>query len=811
MKLFFTLLFCLLLQTVYSQSVIQGAVLNQDQQPIVGATLLITGTNQGTVTDVEGKFSLSFNRSSNIVLRVSAIGYVAESINVDPANLVTGSFTVTLQEDEYRLQAVEITGRREDSYKNDVSFSGTKVASPIKDIPQSISFVTKELMVDQQAFTTGEVVKNMSGINQFSSYDDFTLRGFRSSNQLINGLRAGGIFWALPITANLERIEVIKGPASALFANTDPGGTINRVTKKPLDESRKSLQFSTGSFNTYRVALDFTGPMNEEKTLLYRLNVAYQDTESFRTLQGRTDMMVAPSFTFLPSDKTAINFDLVYSATRGKLDRGQPIFGASAGTDLFSTPISLAIAYVDDYLNIDNLFSTISLQHKFTEKTSLNVSYIKYLAQEDLQEHRTSNQFARDGDGNEIPTLMGMSTIRRFQRNYTDNLSAYLVHEFATGKIRHKLLGGYDYIQRVLPVGGATQNAGGYLRADGSGFINTFNPYNRDAYQFDQNGNPIPNVPHFNLANPRFTISNYENYLFINNPLTAAKYSVNGFYIQDQIEYNKLTLLLSLRQEFYTDLLGFGGSEEEEVTQAALIPRLGAVYALNKNINAYATYSQGYQPQGAGFIGSPEVFGGPFDPLTSRMGETGFKGEFFNRRLFATTAIYQITQNNILINANNPENPDLLAQRGQERARGIEFDLAGNITKNLSLTANYAYNRAIITESDNEQEIGEIKENAPLHQGGFWAKYVLTEGNLNGLGIALGGNFVSSRNTFSPILTLPSYFVADAALYYTVDKFRVSVNFRNLANQVHWVGGYDFNRLFPGEPRNFLATVAYNF
>src|SRR5690606_34070127 len=427
----------------------------------------------------------------------------------------------------------------------------TKVATPIKELPQSISYITKELINDQQAFRTGEVVKNISGINQFSGYDDFTLRGFRSSNQLINGLRAGSNFWTQPLNFNLERIEVIKGPASALFANSDPGGTINRVTKKPLDEDRKSIQFSTGSFNTYRAALDFTGPMNEQKNLLYRLNLAYQDTESFRILQGRTDIMIAPSFTFLPSDKTSVNFDMVYTIGQGRLDRGQPIFGATAGTDLYSTPISMAIGKVDDYLNEDNLFITASLQHKFSKRTSLNVSYMKFSVKEDLMEHRTSNQFGLNGDGEEIPTLMGMQTIKRMQKNYTDNASIYLVTDLETGSISHKVLLGYDYIQSVSPLGNATQNARGYLTADGNSVINSYDPANKNAYKLNGLGNPVPNVPHFDLANPAYTISNAESYIYTNSMLAPSKYMVNGFYIQDQIDMGRLKLLLGLRQEYY--------------------------------------------------------------------------------------------------------------------------------------------------------------------------------------------------------------------------------------------------------------------
>lgn len=778
---------------------------------IIGANILVVGTNRGTVTNLQGEFELNLPKGEKRQLKVSAIGFVSETLEIEPGNASLSNVRIALKEDNYQLQGVEITGRREDSYKNDVTFSGTKVATPIMDLPQSISYITKELINDQQAFRTGEVVKNISGINQFSGYDDFTLRGFRSSNQLINGLRAGSNFWTQPLTFNLERLEVIKGPASALFANADPGGTINRVTKKPLNENRKSIQFSTGSFNTYRAALDFTGPMNIQNTLLYRLNVAYQDTESFRILQGRTDIMVAPSFTFLPSDKTSVNFDMVYTLGNGRLDRGQPIFGATAGTDLYSTPISTAIGKVDDYLKEDNLFITASLQHKFSAKTSLNVSYMKFTAKEDLMEHRTSNSFGVDGNGAEIPTLMGMQTIKRKQKNFTDNISLYVVNEFVTGELRHKLLLGYDYIQSVAPLGNATQNARGYLTADGTGFINTYNPANRQAYLLDQNGNPVPNVPHFDLANPSYTLSNPESYIYSNSMLTSSKYMVNGLYLQDQVEFGKLKFLLGLRQEYYTDILNYETPEKESVKQSALIPRLGAVYEIISNINGYASYSQGYQPQGAGTIGSPEVYGGPFDPLTSEMGEVGAKGEFFSRRLFASLALYEITQNNILVNARDTQNPDLLTQRGQERSRGIEFDLAGNVSTNFSVTANYAYSKATITESDLEEQVGRIKENAPLHQGGFWARYTFTGSHLDGLGLALGGNLVSDRNTFSTVLTLPGYFVADAAAFYQVDKFRVSVNFRNLANKTYWVGGYDYNRLYPGEPRNFLATVAYTF
>src|SRR5690606_21725058 len=153
-------------------------------------------------------------------------------------------------------------------------------------------------------FKTSDVLKNISGVNVFSYYNnDFTLRGFRASNALINGLRDATNSWAQSLLPNVERIEVTKGPASALFANTDPGVTVHTVTKKPLDVDRKSVSFATGSYNTYRITCDFTGPMNKEKTLLYRLNLAYQNAQSFRVLQGGEDMVIAPSISFVPTDR----------------------------------------------------------------------------------------------------------------------------------------------------------------------------------------------------------------------------------------------------------------------------------------------------------------------------------------------------------------------------------------------------------------------------------------------------------------------------------------------------------------------------
>lgn len=809
--LFIIPILLLALTTQAQTGSVSGTILSDQGQPVEFATVSLKGTSFGTATGQDGKFLIDNVPAGNHTLQTSSIGYDAATRSITVQSGQVTSVDLRLAELSKQLQAVEITGRKERTYKNTASFAGTKTETPLKLVPQAISYVTKEVIDDQQAFKTSDILKNLSGVNVFSFYNnDFSLRGFRASNALINGLRDPTNSWSQSLLPNVERVEVIKGPASALFANSDPGGTVNTVTKKPLDEDRKAISFATGSYNTFRIASDFTGPMDKDKTLLYRLNLAYQNAQSFRVLQGGQDMVVAPSISFIPSDRTKVNIDFVYSKTRSRLDRGQPIFGASAGTDLYSTPVSFAIGKENDYIHELNLYTTASLQHKLTDRISFNASYMKFLYEEDLLEHRTSNRYAVDADGVEIPTLMEMQTIRRKRKNYNDNVALYFVSDFEGGPMKHKLLVGYDYIQNMSPVGGSNYNASGYRNAANNGVINTYNPANRDNYLIRNNA-PVPNVPHFDLANPDYSISEISGYFNTSSAQAVTKYYVNGVYLQDQISWGKFQALLAFRQEYYMDILNYSKPDSKKVEQQAFIPRLGLVYTPIEPVSFYATYAQGYQPQGAGTIGDPGRFGGPFDPLTSTMYEAGAKSEFFSKQLNVNLAIYHIEQNNILINANDAQNPELLRQLGQQQSRGVELDVYGQVLPNLSVTANLAVNKTIITESANEAEIGNILPNAPRNEGGIWAKYTFTLPALNGIGIGGGVNYVSSRTTFSNILTLPSYVVTDVALYYAIDRFKLSANLNNVFDKIHWTGGYDFNRLYPGTPRNFLIGVGYIF
>jgi len=799
---------------------IKGEIVTQNEDPIFGVNISIINSTKGSTTNELGKYELKNLEAGSYTLEASYLGYktLEKTITISDNEMYTVNFI--LQESNTQLQEVEIIGRRAKTYKNEVTFAATKTATAIKDIPQAVSYVTKEIFADQQAYRINDIVKNVSGVNQFSWYDDFSFRGFRSGETYINGLRVQGLFGPKPLLVNIERVEVLKGPASAMFGNASPGGTMNRVTKKPLKEDRKSINFTTGSFNTLRATLDFTGPMNKSKSLLYRLNIGYENSGSFRDMQETKTYVIAPSISFIPTDKTKINFDLVIQKFDGKLDRGQPIFGATAGTPLDApnnTPINFAIGATNDYHRSDVNYFTLSLNHKFSDKVSFNSSYMKYFNEEDLFEHRTSNKFALDKNGDEIPTLMGMRISARIQKRVTDNISNYFVFRLGENStVKQKILLGFDYAQQVKPIGGASIWTGSndYLKLDGT--VGSFKPADIADFQLDADGNPIPNIPHFDLENPTYTLAYPSDYILNRRSYDALKYYTTGYYLQDQITINKLQILLGLRYNSYFDYIKYNTDDEEKIEQNKLIPRLGLVYAITDNLNAYGTYTESFEPQRASNM--DEVKGGPFDPLEGNMVEVGLKGEFFNKRLAANIAVYSIKQKNELFK--DPADQSRLVQAGLTTSKGFELDIMGKITQNFSLIANYAYNEAIIDYNfsifyatiGTGFDVGDTRPNAPKHQGGFFAKYKVNNGFLNGISFNAGANFVSERNSINgPSLKFPSYTVADFGASYEIDKFALRLTVNNVFDKTHWIGGYNYVRMFPGAPRNYLLSVGYTF
>ncbi|GAB2610305.1 TonB-dependent siderophore receptor [Emticicia sediminis] len=813
-----------------AQNTLVGTITDQSKIPVVNASvkLISASETKGTLTDLKGVFLFKDLSNQNYRLVVSSVGYEKYEQNIVVSNSKQ-NLVIKLQSNATELQSVEIVGRAKKDYNSDYSFSATKIAIKNKELPQALSTVTKELIADRGAFQLADAVKIASGVSPSSFYNQFNIRGISQNEegQIINGMRTRQFYFLQPLTTNVERIEVLKGPASVTFSSVDPGGSINMVTKKPLAETRREVSLSAGSFSTVRGALDFIGPLNESKTLLYRINGAYQEAQSYRDLVKNNSVLISPSITYLPSDKTAINTELIYSNMVGNLDRGQPIFGAVAGkTNLNSTPISLNLGAANDFFKSKELILMANLSHKFNEKISFNASYMKQTWSEDLQEHRTTNAFAKDITGADVTSLVGMQLVQRKQLWNTDNLNAYFNFNFNAGKTSHKLLVGYDLQSWNKLKGGGQNAARGFLLKDGS-VAGSFVLANAGSYQTVVIGGktlPRPNVNYFDLNNPTYTVRNLNDYTMNSRiAVPSALTTTDAIYIQEQLKIGKFSALLSLRNEWFEDITNYNAPNEASFKNTALIPRIGLTYEVNKNINIYGTYLEGYQPQSNTVSLMPSTgayFWTPtsaatFKPLISDLKELGVKTELFEKRFTLNAAVYEINQKNILMSANDPTKPDLLVQRGADRSRGFETDLAGYILPNWQINASYSFIDAKIIADANETLVGQRKENVAKHSGNIWTRYNFgANSKLKDLGIGAGMNAQGSRIPwFSRAFEVPAFTTLDAAIYYTPSKSNVQMafNMNNIFDKTYWIGAQNYTRLFPGAPRNFMLTATYKF
>ncbi|MCQ4141663.1 TonB-dependent siderophore receptor [Chryseobacterium sp. EO14] len=723
------------------------------------------------------------------------------------------------------IQTVEIVGRKSKAYTSDYSFAATKIAMKNKDLPLTLNTVTKELISDRQAFRLGDVLKNVAGVSNASFYNQYSIRGISQNEegQIINGMRTRQYYFLQPMTPHIERVEVFKGPASITMSSVDPGGTINMVTKKPLTSPRYEMSLSGGSFDTYRLSADLTGPLNKSRTLLYRFNGAHQNARSFRDNVKNNGLLIAPSISFVPNDKTSVNVEMIYSEMNGNLDRGQPIFGAVAGkTNLNSTPISLNLGAPGDYFKTKDLTLMGSLSHHFNKSISFNASYMKQRWDEDTHETRTTNSFVPDINNKPISSLAMMQYLERIQHWSVDNINAYFNFTYKTGAFEHQTLVGYDSHIWEKKSGGKQDAARGFLLKDGT-VASSYNAANAALYEtIIYNGIilPKPNVNPFDLT-PGAVNHQGKDYAVLNiiNPLPTALTTTHAAYIQHLVTWKKLKLLAGLRQEWFQDITNYKKQEESSFRNQKMLYRVGLTYSITENTNIYGTYLTGYQPQSntislmpqtANFTGA--VSASLYKPLLSDLKEFGVKTKLF-KKIDANFSVYEINQKNILVNANNPAEPDQLIQRGADRSRGFEAEFTGYLLPQWHIYAGYSYIDAKVKDDSNPALIGLAKENTSKNSVNLWTRYNFTNIQaLKDFGIGAGMLYQSKKIPwFTRSFELPAYTTLDVALYYSVPQTRLqlALNVNNITNTTYWVGAQNYLRLFPGAPRNYLFTATF--
>ncbi|MBP2834251.1 TonB-dependent receptor [Aquimarina sp. U1-2] len=766
-----------------AQSTITGIVTDDTGIQLETASVILQGTNQGTVTDKEGRFTLRNVMDGTYTLEVSYIGFAdfIKVITIEGNNI---SINITLTESAEALQLVEVVGRKNTDYKPDVTFASTKTGADIKLVPQSIAILNKEIIADQGLFRLEEVSENVAGVTRTRFGDNFTSRGFRVRHDFINGNRAllAPDFSASSIATQYERIEFIKGPAAALFGNSSPGGVVNAVTKKPLKEHRADASLSYGSFETKRGTLDVTGPLDEDKTVLYRVNVGWENAETFRDFQKNRSILFAPSLSYLPSDKTSFNVDIVgtFNNDDAGVDRGMPVLQG----DIFALPINFSTAEPFDNRQNSSVLLTVSGSHKFSDVLSLNASYTRSDFNQNFVETRSSNEFTEDG------SELIRNVNDRITKGYSDFITAYLVGKFNTGTISHETVLGWDYYSTFTNI--YTKSANG-------------------------EANGVPNLV-FDNRTIYNSLSEVDLSFEIDREFSTEE-QYRGLYVQDLMSIWKLKILVGLRYE-NLDQLGEVPAVSEAVDNVIWLPRAGITYELNEHVNLFFSYTESFNPQFTrGLAGITIEPNQTFDPLVSNQFEIGTKTSFFNDKLLTQLSLYTISrEGRIIQDPTVTGGLERLIQVGEEISRGVEFEATGRINTNFTLTANYAFNEVEILDDNAAVTQLELQNNNPQHTAGFWGKYTFTKGAFKDLGLALGARHVSesqipagTANAVSPFVEFPAYTTARAALFYRWNNINLTCNLNNIFDERYFVGGLDAGRVFPGIPRNVLLTIGYSF
>ena len=675
------------------------------------------------------------------------------------------------------LEKVEVNLIRSKTYFLPFSSTGTKTASPVIVVPQTISGISRELMDDKMELSLKEAVTDVAGVNHYSGFDEYTIRGFRAENaRNINGLRGYNTTYSSAMLLNIESIDVIKGPAGALSGNSDPGGSVDLVTKKPLADRSGELAVFGGSRNHFRAQGDVTGPLNKSENLLYRLNAGYDRSDGFRYEDFSKSYQIAPSFSFIPNDRIRFTADFSLSHIGTVLDRGQP--GEELDPDLKATSRKLSVSQPGDYLKETDLASMVSADWNISDHIQFHSGYLNYITQQRVAEHGFAGYISND------------SVDLYFQKwnfhTVTHSLSNYFDFKFKTGLFTHNLLAGYDFIQSKISLDQNRYELPGTF-GEGSGIVGTFS-FTNPVY----------------LKHP---VDLYQVSANDESGLDADQYHTNGFYVQDQIGYKKFRLLLGLRREFYRSPAD-DDSGSVATVQNLWLPRAGMVYAILPSLNAYAVYSRGFDPYEAS--ATTQAFNAPFKPIQSELMELGLKAALIKNKLYATVSFYQLSVFNVAVNANDPVNPDLYIQRGEDQARGIETELNGNIRSNLSIHFAYAYNLAKIKKSEIHQDIGRLKENAPVNSGSGFIKYRFDKGLLKRLSLMAGYNQTGKRNTLDQRIQLPGYIIFQGGVSYALDHFSIAMNWNNITNQTYWTGAYNNLYKWPGAPGNILFKISWN-
>lgn len=676
-------------------------------------------------------------------------------------------------------QAVEVVGRSQSGAYHGTDAAGAKTELPLRELPQSVRIVTRQAIDDLGATRLDDVLDYVGGVSRQNNFgglwDNIAIRGLPGNENtgmatLLNGFSSNRGFNAPRDLAGVERIEFLKGTAAALYGSSEPGGTLNIVSKRPLWRPAHSLEGYLGSHGLRRTAMDSTGPLGER--LAYRLNLAIEDRDSMRDHISASRRVLAPAFTWQLGEHTSIEYVGELLRHRTPLDRGV----VAVGDRLGAIPRSRFLGEpADGDVTVDNQTHQAILQHDLSAQWRGRLG---------LSARRTGIE----GFSTEPTALRADGTLTR-QRRWRDYdssdlaLQAELQGTLRTGAVVHELLLGFETFRFRMDTVMRRANPS----AAAPYAIDIFDP----VYGQPQPA-PLPNTS------------------------TLERQRNHALYLQDAITLApQWRLVAGLRTDHYRQSLDnrrTGGSQRQ--SPSATSPRLGLSWLPAPQWTLYANAGRSFRPN----VGS-DVAASAFKSETGRSLEVGTKWESDDRRLGVTAALFSIHKRNVL--TADPDNAGFSLAAGAVRSRGAEFDLAGQLGAHWRLNASLVVNDVEITR-DNTLEVGGRLLNVPRVNGSLLAVHedVLPNGQRYGVGggVTYMGRRLGQARTQAeaaagtPAFELPAYTTAKLTAWWrATPTLRLTLDVDNLFDRTHYTSGYSRVWVTPGSDRHITVGLQARF
>ncbi|MGC5703072.1 TonB-dependent siderophore receptor [Pseudomonas sp. NFXW11] len=656
------------------------------------------------------------------------------------------------------------------------SLSGTKTDASLSEIPQSISVVTRDQMDAQQVQSVNEALRYTAGVQANTTaasqrFDTISIRGFDvTTGMLRDGLKGNTAqAWPKVEAYGLERIDVLKGPASVLFGQNSPGGVVNQISKRPLDKPYHEVQIQGGSFDRAQGQFDFSGPLDDEGQFLYRLVGLERDSGTQFDHIKDDKQYFAPSFTWKPNDDTSLTLLADYTQDQFGAPR---VFLPARGTLLANPNGKVKHNLFLDEPGLDNDRTQYSLgyllEHRFNDTWSLNSS-------------------ARYGHVNLLTnTVSGRSLnsdLRTLERSAyrfriigdTYSLDNNLQARWNLGNTQMLSLMGIDYRRTREDYS---------LRGGSASPIDIYNPV------------------HGGVFNPNQTFAN-----------TLQRADQVGVYAQQQFTFDDhWVLTVGGRQDRSSartdDRKNNNGSKQDD---EKFTYRTGLVYLADNGLAPYISYSTSFDP-----VLGTNFYGAPYKPTSAKQSEVGVKYQPPGIDSYITLSLFDLTQENV--QTADPVQPLNRLQTGEINVRGIELEGKASLARGLDLLAALTLNDAEVSKSNNPLEKGQRPTDTPEKMASLWADYSLPEGPLQGLGFGAGVRYIGATQADAAnTQSVPSYTLLDAAVHYDFDKLipaakglRLAVNATNLTDKRYYEG-CSLSSCSAGYDRSVIASLRYRW